>query len=218
MKKSILIVKKNVFSSLHIKYELSRKGFKNVFLADNYHQAIQIIKTGAPDIVVVDLFLKGSYDGLHLAEFLTVYKIPFIFLLSDYTTDALKYISDTTDAKILFHPLKMKELITHINLLIQQPHTQVKFYFKNYRAFKTDFALTKKEYSCINILHKQSGVLSHCQLEKELWEERQVGKGTLRSLIRRVRDKLGTQVIETVHGFGYKFHENESMYYRNEYA
>lgn len=213
MDKSILIVKKNELISMCLKYELESLGFKDIFLADNYDQAMIKIKKHKPDMVVLDLSLRGSMDGVHLADFLSIHKKPFIFLLSDYDKEALEYISEVCNSKILYHPYKVEELIDQIHLILRPKSNFSSIALNNFTSFKDEFTLTKKEFQCIKILFEKKTLLSHCQLKNELWPEKDVGEGTLRSLIRRVRHKTGAQTIENRHGIGYKLNLKKEMFH-----
>ena len=212
MNKNILVVKKNELISMCLKYELDTLGFKNTYLADNYDQAILKIKKYKPEIVVLDLSLRGSMDGVHLADFLSIHKKPFVFLLSNYDKDALECISELSNSKILYHPYKIEELVEQIEIILKPKSNLSTIELKNFSNFKNDFLLTKKEFQCIQILFQKKDLLSHCQLKNELWPEKDVGEGTLRSLIRRVRDKTGSQTIENSHGIGYKLNLTKEMF------
>lgn len=212
MNNSVLIVKKDELISICLKYELYNMGFKDVYLADNYDQAIIKIKKFKPDMIVLDLSLKGTMDGAHLADFLLIHKKPFVFLLSEYNNESLKYISDISNSKILYHPYKVEELIEQINILCKTKKSLSKIEIKAFEYFKKEFLLTKKEYQCIKTLFDKKVLLTHEQLKNELWPGKNVGEGTLRSLIRRVRSKISKETVPNNHGVGYKLILKKNMY------
>ena len=212
MSNTVLIVKKDELISMCLKYELNNLGFKNTYLSDNYNQAMIKIEKFKPDIVVLDLSLKGDMDGVHLADFLLIHKKPFVFLLSDYNSEALEYISDITNSKILYHPYKVEELTEQINILCKSKNSLSKIELKKFSSFKEEFSFTKKEYQCVKTLFNKKVLLSHDQLKNELWPGKSVGEGTLRSLIRRVRGKTGEDTVSNSHGIGYKLNLKRNMY------
>lgn len=64
--------------------------------------------------------------------------------------------------------------------------------------------LTKKELSLLNHLVKNPNrMTSTFDIERAVWQERIVGESSLRSLIRRLREKLPELSIRTVAGLGY---------------
>jgi DNA-binding response OmpR family regulator len=65
--------------------------------------------------------------------------------------------------------------------------------------------LTKKECAFLEIMVQNVGhTVSFENLEQSIWDDGVPGEGTLRSLVRRVRDKLEEPLIENITGFGYK--------------
>lgn len=66
-------------------------------------------------------------------------------------------------------------------------------------------ALTKKELAFISLLIKQSGALVlHEDIKRHIWTSESVTDTAIRTFIKRVRDKVGDELIKNVPGLGYK--------------
>ena len=65
--------------------------------------------------------------------------------------------------------------------------------------------LTKKEKAFFDVMVKNIGhTVSFENIEQAVWKDEIPAEGTLRSLVRRVRDKLKEPLIENITGCGYK--------------
>ena len=79
--KNILIVEDDEITALNLKISLQKQGYSVAGLCDNIAQAKEILLTEKPEIVIVDISLQDSKDGITLGRALREeYKIPFIYL------------------------------------------------------------------------------------------------------------------------------------------
>jgi DNA-binding response OmpR family regulator len=85
--KKILIVEDDEVSALNLKLSLKKHGYNVVATANSILTAMNKIKVYAPDIIIIDISLQDSDDGIKLATTIRdKYNIPFIYLTS-YTDD-----------------------------------------------------------------------------------------------------------------------------------
>ena len=201
--KKILIVKKDMSDLLALKFQLNQQGYEHIYIANSYESAVKKMHSVDIDIAVIDVLLSGRFDGIHMSELLHRKKIPFVFLISDCNLEIIDYVKTVTTKNVLLHPIKMDKLV---NMLgdADNNEEQAIVDMDIISKITQQIKLTKKELQCLLILHLKNSYMSHEQLEKEIWPNKNVGEGTLRSLIRRVRHKLGENVIQSVHGYGYK--------------
>lgn len=188
---------------LALKFQLNQQGYEHIYIANSYESAVTKMDSVDIDIAVIDVLLSGRFDGIHMSELLHRKKIPFVFLISDCNVEIIDYVKTVTTKNVLLHPLKMDKLVkllgdTDNDKKLPIPDMDV------INKITEQIKLTKKELRCLIVLHLTNGYMSHEQLEKEIWPNKSVGEGTLRSLIRRVRHKLGEKVVRSVHGYGYK--------------
>jgi two-component system, response regulator PdtaR len=83
-KKKILIVEDEIIVSMEIEFSLQASGFNVVGKAANSGKAIELSKNFTPDIILMDVNIKGEKDGINTSlEILKSYK-PIIIFLSAY--------------------------------------------------------------------------------------------------------------------------------------
>jgi len=85
----IMIVEDDEVTALNLKMSLEKLNYTIVAMADNFIQARNKIKIYEPDVVLIDISLQESRDGIELANYIHT-KSPraFIFLTS-HTEDAI---------------------------------------------------------------------------------------------------------------------------------
>jgi len=81
--KSIIIVEDDEITALNLKISLEKHGYTIAAVCDNIKDAKNKINTFSPGIVIIDISLDESTDGIELAkEVRANHNIPFIFLTS----------------------------------------------------------------------------------------------------------------------------------------
>jgi DNA-binding response OmpR family regulator len=88
-KKNVIIVEDDEITALNLNLSLQRQGYRVVAICDTALQAKNKINAYKPDIIIIDISLQESNDGIELAKMIrSQYNIPFIFLTS-YSDDAI---------------------------------------------------------------------------------------------------------------------------------
>ncbi len=86
---SIIIVEDDEITALNLNLSLTKHGYTVVATCDNATTAKSKIKTLKPDIVIIDISLDESDDGIELAKVVRKkFNTPFIYLTS-YSDDAI---------------------------------------------------------------------------------------------------------------------------------
>ena len=86
-KYKIIIVEDDEITSLNLNMSLQKQGYSVVAICDNIEQAKQKVSTNNPDLIIIDISLQDTSDGIELAKDIKDnYNIPFIFLTS-YSDD-----------------------------------------------------------------------------------------------------------------------------------
>lgn len=81
--KNVLIVEDDEITALNLKISLEKNGYTIVALNDNINDAKENIVTLKPGIVIIDISLQDSADGIELANNIREnHDLPFIFLTS----------------------------------------------------------------------------------------------------------------------------------------
>ncbi|WP_024953474.1 response regulator [Sulfurospirillum arcachonense] len=220
-KAKILVVEDESIVALDIKNALINLNFQVTDMVTNYDDAMQSIKKNRPDILLTDIHLENSKDGIELAKDMQkIETIPVIYLTAFADDDTIQRAIETNPVNYLHKPFKRKELKSALLLSIykiNQSSQEVistncknlgfNYYFdleNNALYYNTMLIkLTQKETELLNILIQAKGTLVSIEtLENMLWPENIVSNSTLRTLIYRLRTKLEYKLIETVHSTG----------------
>lgn len=87
---NILIVEDDEITALNLKISLQKQGYNVLGMCDNIEDAKQKIAHATPSVVIIDISLQDSTDGITLArEIRSIYHIPFIFLTSHTDEDVI---------------------------------------------------------------------------------------------------------------------------------
>lgn len=87
--KKVIIVEDDEITALNLKLSLQKQGYEIVSVCENVKQAKNDIDNYLPDIVIIDISLQKSNDGIALAKDIREeHNIPFIFLTS-YSDDEI---------------------------------------------------------------------------------------------------------------------------------
>lgn len=203
-----------------ISYNLKSAGYETVTAKDGL-EAIQKAKIFRPDLIMLDIMMpnKNGIDTCKEIRKLPEFKetmVLFLTALNDEKSEieGLEMGADDYIAK----PIKPKLLVSRINALFrrlnkveeQQMHLgdliidREKFTV-TYKG--VEIILAKKEFELLTLLASKPGrVFLRNEILNQVWgTEVIVGDRTIDVHIRKIRQKLGVDLITTVKGVGYKF-------------
>lgn len=143
MNLKILVVEDEIIIADNICEILSSNNFNVLEPALTFEQAEKTILSTKPDIVILDINLKGKKSGFDLAkEILTINSIPFVYLTSNSDLPTMKEAIKTNPTAFLVKPFNESELIATIEILnnkIQsQKSTNQLFVFDGKEHIKVD--------------------------------------------------------------------------------
>lgn len=197
--------------------EIFSTRFKSVVLAGNGDEGLKKFKKFSPDIVIADIAMP-IMDGLEMSkEIKAISKNTPIIILSAFSEKEklLKAIDIGID-KYLMKPIDMDELLIVLKDIAKSKIESVNlveigngyFFNKTKRVLVKDdveIGLTKKELSFISLLVKRIGTLVLLdEIKSVVWVGEKVNEATIRTFIKRVRDKVGADLIKNIPGLGYK--------------
>ncbi|RFZ91153.1 response regulator [Mucilaginibacter conchicola] len=114
--KKILIVEDEYLVSQHIKSVLRNSGFKVCGVADNVGEALSLTKEHLPDLVLVDIQLKGELSGIDFARSLASENIPFVFLTANFEGNTLEKAKETLPLGFIVKPFREFDLLTTLDV------------------------------------------------------------------------------------------------------
>ncbi|PID48148.1 MAG: hypothetical protein CR967_01285 [Proteobacteria bacterium] len=216
----ILIVEDELIAAEYLKQLLQNNGFEVLEIVDNGQEAIQSAKRFNPDIVLMDVMLKGRMSGCEAAvEMAKQIKCSILFLSAHLDDEMVEYALEAKAVGYLTKPYNEAQILATLKLISTREKKVDKsmpkipdqislkdgFIFKNGLVFKNNkqIELGPKALKLVNLLCKQPNIsVSNEQICMQLWGK-MVDDRTLRSLIFRIRSLLGENVIKNISGSGY---------------
>jgi two-component system alkaline phosphatase synthesis response regulator PhoP len=205
-----------------ISFHLEKAGYL-VSSAKDGSEAIEKAKQFQPDCIILDIMMPKR-NGFEVCEYLRSNKEfdkTFIVLLTALNDEAshIKGLELGGD-DFVNKPISPKVLVSRINALYRriQPTSsekkiiQIKDLVIDATQYKTTingevFVLAKKEFELLYLLAAQPGrVFLRNEILSQVWgNDVIVGDRTIDVHVRKIRVKLGIDLITTVKGVGYKF-------------
>ena len=211
----ILLIEDNLTIIKGLKYNLEINDFV-VLVASCIKKAKEYLINDGIDLIILDITLPDG-DGLDLYEnMIREKKIPTIVLTAkDEEDDIVRGLEHGADEYIT-KPFYTKELITRINrlLLKRKKNSSIKiddiiYDYDKMEIYKDNrkIDLSMIEIEIINVLFNNlNKVVSRDVLLDKIWEitGNDVDDHTITVYIKRIREKIGTDLIITVKGIGYR--------------
>jgi two-component system, response regulator PdtaR len=121
----ILIVEDEKILAMGLKKKLEKIGFLVTDLASSGAEAIESVKKVQPDLVLMDIVLKGAMDGIETAEFIVnLHDIPIIYLTAYADDEMLARAEKTCPYGYILKPYKDSELKANIKMAIYKHNAQ----------------------------------------------------------------------------------------------
>lgn len=203
-----------------LSYNLIKEGYQ-VHQADNGKMGIEVCKNIKPDLVILDVMMPGM-DGVEVCEALrkiSGLENTLICFLTARNEDYSQIAGlDAGADDYISKPIKPRVLISRINALIRRKEltshhnietSDLVINREKYTVYKTGKAihLPKKEFELLSLLASRPEIVFEREviLEKVWGTDIVVGDRTIDVHIRKLREKIGDEHIQTVKGIGYKF-------------
>jgi two-component system alkaline phosphatase synthesis response regulator PhoP len=207
-----------------IEYNLIREGYL-VYKAENGVEALKAARSVVPDLIILDVMMPRM-DGMELIELIKkddgLKHIPVIFLTAKADEQSeVRGLEKGADDYIV-KPVTSGKLVSRVKAtlrrtgLVESASNVIEVHGytidrDRYIVRKGDieFQLPKKEFELLYFLSSRRGkVLDRQTLLNEVWGSNvYVIDRTIDVHIRKIREKLGEDLIETVKGVGYRFKE-----------
>ncbi len=113
------IVEDEMLIGIGIEKALKELGYATTDIAVSYTEALEMIELEKPDILLLDIILAGSNDGIDLAwKIKENYNIPFIFLTANSDMATVERAKKLCPPAYLVKPLNKEELYTSIEICL----------------------------------------------------------------------------------------------------
>lgn len=125
----ILVVEDETIVARDIQQSLTRLGYDVPATATSGEEAIRKTKEIHPDLVIMDIVLKGQMDGVETAHEITRrFDVPVIYLTAYADEKTLERVKTTSPAGYMLKPFHPNELRTTIELALHR--TQIDRHLK----------------------------------------------------------------------------------------
>jgi DNA-binding NtrC family response regulator len=116
MKEKILIVEDQFVEADYLRLMLVQAGYYVTGIARSVQIAQDLIEQEKPDLVLVDIFLKGKLTGIELARQLKEDNIAFIYLSANSDEEILAQAKATQPYGFLVKPFREKDLLITLEI------------------------------------------------------------------------------------------------------
>jgi len=143
----ILIVEDEFIIAQSLSTTLKRLGYTVISICSTFEEAQSFLLKETPEIILLDIKLKGNKNGIDLAELINkTYQIPYIFLTSitdRHLLNSLKYLDP---ASILIKPFNKHELNAILTLIKHKEEQKKIVDSQTNTSSNTIFIKQKSEY------------------------------------------------------------------------
>lgn len=224
---SILLVDDETDILEFLSYNLQKNGYK-VYTASNGIEGIDMAKQVNPDLIILDVMMP-KMDGIETCEKIreieALSHTLIVFLtarsedysqIAGYNVGADDYITKPVKMKILLS--KIKSLLRRLpssasfkqnNKSIIEVHSNFVVDTERYLLIKEgeEISFPKKEFELLLMfVSRVNKVFKREEIFEQVWgTDVIVGDRTIDVHIRKIREKIGNDYIQTMKGVGYKF-------------
>jgi formate hydrogenlyase transcriptional activator len=109
--KKIIIIEDETIISFSYRLQLERMGFHVIGTARSSDEAEALLRDERPDLIIMDIYLKGPKTGLELAQEIHAKDpIPILFLTASTRPDVIDAIRDLKGCHYLAKPINSDSL------------------------------------------------------------------------------------------------------------
>lgn len=216
---NILLIEDNLSIIKGLSYYFESNNY-NLIYKTNISDALKCINENKKiNLIILDIMLPdGNGVELYKKEILNL-GIPTIFLTAKDDEDEIVKCLNLGAEDFMTKPFSTKELLARVNKIINRFQKQNKIQIKDI-IFDLDkmilyknnipVSLSPLELKIINLLFSNlNKVISRDILLDKIWEwtGNDVDDHTITVYFKRIREKIGTDIIITIKGIGYRIDE-----------
>jgi two-component system response regulator LytT len=121
----ILIVEDEISIAENIQEILELLGFVNIDVANSANQCVKSIKKNRPDLVFLDIKLKGDKDGIELGEIIhQMFDVPIVFVTSYSDPTIIERAKRTNPAGFIVKPFNTNDIHAIVQIVLYNKKTK----------------------------------------------------------------------------------------------
>jgi PAS domain S-box-containing protein len=123
----VLVVEDQALIGLDLERRLIRAGYDVVGIADNFDDAVELFKETEPDLVLMDIFIRGPIDGIETARAIgRLSDVPVVFLTAYADDDTVRRAAETSPYGYLLKPFDERTLHATLAVALERYHADTR--------------------------------------------------------------------------------------------
>lgn len=115
----VLIVEDELIIAVDIKDILQSNGYEVVSIAKSFEEGVHFLNTEQPDIVLLDIKIKGDKDGVDLANYLrSNFNMPFVFITSHSDPKTIESAKKVRPYGYLLKPFEDNDVLVAVEMAL----------------------------------------------------------------------------------------------------
>lgn len=215
---NLLLIEDNENIATGLIYAFKKNNHQLMFLT-NVEDAKKYLQTNTPTLIILDVSLPDGNGFDFYENVIKEKKIPVVFLTAkDDENDIVKGLNLGAE-DYMTKPFSTKELLARVDKIILRKKLtksikvkNITFDFDKMICFRDNevIELSSLELKIIHLLFNHVGkVVKRATILDRIWDwtGNDVDDHTVTVYLKRIREKLGTDIITTVKGIGYRIDE-----------
>ena len=223
--KHIMIVEDETITQRYLKDILGHYAVETIECYDNAEDAYNALKTSSCEMILMDINIKGSIDGIQLArKILQHHTLPIVFITAHSDQDTFQEVLDLSPYGFIAKPFSAKdvEMVLQVaykrflsqeskktqeeegdHIVIDKHYTYSKSLKKLYKDDK-EVKLNSKHIKLIDILCRNiDHTVDYATLRAEIWDNSDIAESALRTLVYSLRKQLPDLPLASYSKVGY---------------
>ena len=222
---NVLIVEDESIVAMEIESYLQHIGCRITGICASAHEMFDILELHQTDVILMDIFIEGEMDGIEASIIVKQQHpdIQIVFLSANTETYNIERAISIDPVSYLSKPFNRHELLAAMKIAKNRiekkvsnlPQSEQYIVMDHEFVYRYDdhslyccsemIHLTKRETQLLTfMINNRNKVITPYMIENEIWPDKETNLNTIRTLIRRLREKLKHKFIETISTRGYK--------------
>jgi DNA-binding NarL/FixJ family response regulator len=180
----ILIIEDEPVIATDIEMTLTGDDYSVVGIAYSSTKALDMLHRFRPDLVLLDIAIKGDKDGIDIAAIINDrYKVPFIYITSFADKETLDRAKATLPSGYIVKPFKDRDIISAIEMAVYRHASLHNQDFPPFKELTARYPLTPGEYQVLECVWEGSTNL-------QVTEKLGVSINTVKTHLKNIFSKL----------------------------
>ncbi len=217
---NILLIEDNESIIKGLEYAFKQNNFNLVYKSDLKSAKEYLIKN-KPNIIILDISLPDGNGYIFYKNNIKENKIPTIFLTANDDEDNIVNCLEDGAEDYITKPFSTRELVARINRILSKNKSNniinvkdITFDLDKMEVYKNNdkINLTSLELKILSLLFENiNKVITRNYIIENIWKwtGNDVNDNTVTVYLKRIREKLDSDIIITLKGIGYRIDEHE---------